>query len=182
MSCLASRQPLEEGAFPRFHGKGRGRVTETVGTECISKPPQESWLWGGSEIETQVLLEMGKASPGHFWCPNSTVYMENGRFPVSAACVAGFPLLVVTLLASEGCRSAAGTRCGTWLRVVLSSGQLWVASAITVVFLFCIFSPSWFKMSAILSYVSVNFIKSWPYHGNSINESTSKQNEYHSHS
>ena len=32
------------------------------------------------------------------------------RFPVSAACVAGLPLLVVTLLASEGCRSAAGTR------------------------------------------------------------------------
>lgn len=37
-------------------------------------------------------------------------------------------------------------------------------------------------MSAILSYVNVNFIKSWPYGGNSINQSTSKSNECHSHS
>lgn len=73
-------KPLgEEGAFPCFHGKGKGRITETVGTECISKP-QESWLWGGSEIQIDTGTPRdGKSLLDHFWCPNSTVYMENGK-------------------------------------------------------------------------------------------------------
>lgn len=126
-------KPLgEEGAFPRFQGKGKGRITETVRTECISKPPQESWLWGGSEIQTDTGAPRdGKSFTRPFlasklnclhgewevkWVayrPGTSQPEPEPRFHISAARVVGFPLLEVTLLASEGCRSVAGTHWGT---------------------------------------------------------------------
>jgi len=42
--------------FPHFHGKGRRRNVETVGTECISEPLQKA-----GSVETQALLEKKKS-------------------------------------------------------------------------------------------------------------------------
>lgn len=57
--------------FHVSHGKGKREDYRNSGTECISKP-QESWLWGGSEIQIDTGTPSdGKSFPDHFWCPNS---------------------------------------------------------------------------------------------------------------
>ena len=66
--------------FHVFRGRAKGELQKQWGQSAFQNLLKRA---GSEEVlkyrQTQVLLEMGKASPSHFWRPNSTVYMENGR-------------------------------------------------------------------------------------------------------